>query len=274
MKLSFASLGCPNWTIEQIVKNAGAMGFDGVELRGIPNEHISPDEPRQERERIRRLFADAGLQIASIMGYSRYIATDPAIREENIENAIKLLDLARDLNCPLQRVFIGMPDGAFDLKAVVPRVAEGLKRVVAHAEKVGVKVAIETHDAWTEGASVRAILDAVNSPMLGICWDVSNSYFIEPLEKTFAAIKEAIIHVHFKDAKREGDAIVCKLPGQGEVDLLGAAILLEQFGYDGFYSFEWEKRHHPELADAEVAFPLYIALCREFQESLKISASK
>lgn len=269
MKLSFASLGCTDWSIEQIVKNAAAMGYDGVELRGIPNEHVSPDETPQERERIRRLFAGAGVKIVSIMGYSRYIMPDPAVRAENIDNAVKLLDLARDLDCPLQRVFIGMPDGPFDLKEVVPRVAEGLKRVTAHAVNVGVKVAIETHDAWTRGESVRAVLDAVNSPMLGVCWDVSNAYFSEPLAETFACIKDHIIHVHFKDGKREGDIVVNKLPGEGEVDLLGAARLLERSGYTGYYSFEWEKRHHPELATPEIAFPHYIAYCKKLQEALR-----
>jgi len=33
MKLSFTTLGCPDWSLEQIAKNARAFGFDGVELR-------------------------------------------------------------------------------------------------------------------------------------------------------------------------------------------------------------------------------------------------
>lgn len=262
MLLSFASLGCPNWTFEHIVQKAVEYGYDGVELRGIPREHISPDETPAERQRIRRLFEGAGLRIAAIMGYSRYIATDPVIRDENIENAIKLLDLAADLGCPLQRVFIGMPDGPFDLKEIVPRVAEGLKRVMAHAETTGVKVALETHDAWTRGESVRAVLDAVNSPLLGVCWDVSNSFFTEPLVETFNAIRERIVHVHFKDGRRNGELVDNTLPGDGEVDLPGAAALLSASGYAGFYSFEWEKRHHPELPEPEVAFPRYIEYCR------------
>ena len=33
MKLSFSTLGCPEWTLEQIAKTAGALKYDGVELR-------------------------------------------------------------------------------------------------------------------------------------------------------------------------------------------------------------------------------------------------
>jgi hypothetical protein len=30
---------------------------------------------------------------------------------------------------------------------------------------------------------------------------------------------------------------------------------LEELQYDGFHSFEWEKKWHPEIADAEIALP-------------------
>ena len=42
MKLSFATLGCPKWTLEQIAANAKAMGFDGVELRGVDRRAHRP----------------------------------------------------------------------------------------------------------------------------------------------------------------------------------------------------------------------------------------
>ena len=35
MKLSFSTLGCPRWTLKEIVATAKDLGFDGVEIRGI-----------------------------------------------------------------------------------------------------------------------------------------------------------------------------------------------------------------------------------------------
>lgn len=43
MKLAFATLGCPAWTLEQIAVNAKAMKYDGVELRGISKEHVGAE---------------------------------------------------------------------------------------------------------------------------------------------------------------------------------------------------------------------------------------
>ena len=45
MKLGFSSLVCPGWSLESIVTNAAAMGFDGVELRGIRGELELPLVP-------------------------------------------------------------------------------------------------------------------------------------------------------------------------------------------------------------------------------------
>lgn len=38
MKLSFSTLGCPDWSFDQIVENAHRMGYSAVELRGVGSQ--------------------------------------------------------------------------------------------------------------------------------------------------------------------------------------------------------------------------------------------
>ena len=83
MKLSFCTLGCPDWDLDTIAARGRDLGFDGVELRGVAGEHIGPDETPEDRTRIRDLFADAGLEIACIMGYSRFTLPDAEDRAES-----------------------------------------------------------------------------------------------------------------------------------------------------------------------------------------------
>lgn len=257
MKVSFATLGCPGWNLDQIASNAKAMGYDGVELRGIAGEHVGPDEPPAARAAIKQLFAQTGVEIACIMGYSQFAWDDPAKRESDIEVAIKYIGLARDLECPVLRLFGGQC-GKTGRDEGIRRVVAGLKKVAPHAEKAGVSLALETHDDWCIGANVRAILDGVKSNALGVCWDMCNSYFVEPLEKTFDAIGDAVVHVHFKDAARDvAGKHVSKLPGGGEVDMRKALNLLRMGCFQGYLSFEWEKKWEPALEEPEVAFPHY-----------------
>ena len=43
MKLSFSTLGCPNWTWNEILAIAKDLGMSGVELRGLGDEMYAPD---------------------------------------------------------------------------------------------------------------------------------------------------------------------------------------------------------------------------------------
>ena len=38
MKLAFSTLGCPDWSWEEILATAKDMGFDAVEILGIAKE--------------------------------------------------------------------------------------------------------------------------------------------------------------------------------------------------------------------------------------------
>ena len=52
--------------------------------------------------------------------------------------------------------------------------------------------------------------------------------------------------------------------GGGEFPILECLELLEEGGYDGWYSYEWEKMWHPELEPPELALPLFAGKIRQF----------
>ncbi|MBI3985329.1 MAG: TIM barrel protein [Lentisphaerae bacterium] len=270
MKLSFATLGCPDWKLDQIVQTAKALGYDGVDLRGIAGEHIGPDETPDERRRIRKLFADAGIEIPCIMGYTKFTWDDPAKLKESVDVGLKYVATARDIGCPMLRVFGGQWSTA-GREESIRRVIEGVKPLVARAEKAGVKIAMETHDDWCKGENLKAVLDGIPSPSFGVCWDVANSFLVEPLEKTYATVKDRLFHVHYKDVKKtdKGEAR-STLPGQGQVDLKKALRLIAKTGYKGYLAFEWEKKWEPALEEPEVAFPHYIQFTRGVMKELGV----
>jgi len=35
MKIGFSTLGCPDWTLSEILATAKDLGYNGVEIRGI-----------------------------------------------------------------------------------------------------------------------------------------------------------------------------------------------------------------------------------------------
>ncbi len=89
MKLSFSTLGCPDWTVKQIVGKAVQYGFNGVELR-VDDKHISPNMDVVERKRTKKLFADEKLDICCLAGYSWFCSDR---REELEENKALLIQI-------------------------------------------------------------------------------------------------------------------------------------------------------------------------------------
>ena len=253
-----------------ILDNAAAIGFDGVELRGASGDHIGHDESPAACATIRQRFAAAGLEAARIMGYSNFVADDPAQIDQAVENMTAMVGVAAAIGCPTLRIFAGDNPG-IDRAELISRAAAGIRRVAPRAEAAGVRLALETHDAWCKGANLGALFEAVDSPALGLCWDVCNSFFAEPLEETYQAVKGRIAHVHFKDGASKPDGgEYSVLPGTGEVDLKKALTLIRDDGYTGWLSFEWEKKWQPELAEPEVALPVFYAYTTALMQELGI----
>jgi sugar phosphate isomerase/epimerase len=269
MKLSFATLGCPNWNLEKIAAEAARIGFDGVELRGQPGEHIGATESPESRRAIRDLFKRHGVAIAAIMGYSHFTAADADARRKQLDATIAMAQLAHDVGCPVLRIFGGKLDG--DRAAGVERVASALKEAGKAAGDLGVKLALETHDDWCEGRFLAEVLATVDSPAVGACWDVGNSYFFEPAEVTWKEIGSYVFHVHFKDAAKTDKGTHSVLPGTGQVDMRKALRLLRDGGYTGYLSFEWEKKWEPDLAEPEIAFPHYRTVVKAMMKEEGIS---
>jgi len=259
MKLSFTTLGCPDWDLATIAKNAKAFGYQGVELRTSPDgNHCSPDAPDAELARAAAVFADAGIPVFSIMGYCRFAFTDAAEVAANQALMRKLFRVAAAFKAPYIRTFAGqIPKGA-DKDAMTATVATALTPLAREAADRGVTIGLETHDDWCEGRRVRAVVDRVNSKGFGIVYDIHNAFHsgLEPWETTYDAVKGHIAYCHLKDGYRTADgALHYCLVGAGELPIADLLARFRRDGYDGWFSFEWEKKWHAELEAPERAFP-------------------
>jgi sugar phosphate isomerase/epimerase len=117
----------------------------------------------------------------------------------------------------------------------------------------------ETHGNFAES---RMLLDGfahVSSLAAGILWDIANPYeFGETVSQTWSQIKHLVRHAHIKDAESHNGTIIPCLPGHGTVPIGDAIKILKEAGYDGWLSFEWEKRWHETIEEPEVALPAFM----------------
>jgi len=235
-----------------------------VELRLLDGEVIDATAiTREQRFRIGRLFADARLPIVCLDSSIRLTAGEEQVRSA----LLAFLQLAHDWGSPLVRVFGGpWPEGRSDAQ-VFDQVAEILARLSPAAERAGVAIAIETHDAFSRAATIAEVLKRVPHPMIGALWDSHHPYRMgETPQQVIALLGDRLLHVQVKDARRRDSGWDLVLLGEGEVPVAEAVKLLLQRGYDRWISVEWEKKWHPEIADPAVALPQHIERLREWLE--------
>jgi sugar phosphate isomerase/epimerase len=104
-------------------------------------------------------------------------------------------------------------------------------------------------------------------PHVGLVWDVCNMWTIykEPPALVYNKLRKYIHHTHIKDARLVDGQPHYTLLGQGDVPIFEAIDALAKSGYKGYYSFEWEKLWHPEIAEPEIAIADYpVAMKRHF----------
>jgi len=254
MKLSFSTLGCPDWTIPQIVENAAAYGFHGVELRIGGQRHVDPSLSKDERKKIRALFAAQNIEIPILSGYAIFNGDDRQHLSKNYDTLLDDAQLAADLGAPYLRIFPGGPITAQGL--------EFLRAACDAAHKMGVTALMEIHTVpYRTGRQTAELLTAVNSPGLAVLWDVGHSLAEnESLEDSWRYVGANVRHVHIKDHDAADQQV---LMGEGTFPTAEVVKLLSDNGYNGYYSLEWEKTWKPELQEPEIALPQYVQYMKE-----------
>jgi sugar phosphate isomerase/epimerase len=189
-----------------------------------------------------------------------------------------MVDLAVALGAPAVRVFGGpLPDGVSLSEALGPA-AEVLRTIAQYAVQRDIHVLLETHDpAWSHSANALALVQAAGEPSVGILYDVLHPCRMgEAVEHTTSTLGRHVQLVHLKDEQRPADGSptwpLCAL-GEGDVPLGTVLASLQANGYAGWYTFEWEKRWHPELAEPEVALPAGVAFIRALAASSATSVA-
>src|SRR5438105_3081653 len=107
MKIGMSSLACPTWTVEQVADAARAYGDDGVELRLLDGETITPALVRANVSRLKEAFGAGGPALAGLGSSVRFTAASASERAQQENDLLELIALAAELDAPIVRVFGG-----------------------------------------------------------------------------------------------------------------------------------------------------------------------
>jgi sugar phosphate isomerase/epimerase len=266
MKLSFTTLGCPGWNWGRILDKAKALGFQGVEVRGILRELDNGKlEPFRDANipATKTALQTRGLSIPCLDTSCTFLSETPF--DETLRAGRESIDIAYKLGIPYIRVFGDRIPKGMGEKAAVDRVVEGMQSLASYAEDKGVAVLQETHGNFAESRLLLAVFDSVKSPAAGVLWDIANPYeFGETVSDTWSRLKPLVRHTHIKDVVVQNGQLIPCLPGKGKVPIGEVVKTLRDAGYDGWLSFEWEKMWHGTIEEPEIALPFFMDYIKKY----------
>jgi sugar phosphate isomerase/epimerase len=280
VKLGFLTVPLGAWSLERVARWAADYGFDALEVACWPAgsgerrryagvSHVDVDSlDDAEVARIRALCDETGLEISGLGYYPNNLHPDPEHRAAVNEHTRKVIQGAARLGVPVVNTFVGRdprrthPENVDEFRKVWPG-------IVAEAESVGVKVAIEncpmifSLDEWPGGVNLayspaiwRELFEVVPSSSFGLNLDPSHLVWqLIDYERAVYDFGDRIFHVHAKDMEIRRDGLyehgvmslgmgwqVPRLPGLGEVRWDRFLAALYGVGYDGAVIVEHEDR--------------------------------
>lgn len=232
-------------SLADAIREAGAMGFDGVELANLTENY--PYDP----EELRAAAREAGVELCS-WATSANFAADISAQETTLSAEI---DRAAAMGCKVVRTDIYHED--------VPHpyaedVLAALRRLADYAQEKGIVLVTENHGGYlVTPERLERLFQAVDHENFGLLCDFAN--FADANEDPARAVrllKKHIRHVHVKDCHllpgdrlypgegwyvtAGGDYWRCAIAGQGNLPLAQCMKTLVQSGYDGYLIQEFE----------------------------------
>jgi sugar phosphate isomerase/epimerase len=267
--LSFSTLGCPDWSLDKILDVAVANDYNGIEIRGIQREmdltkspHFNSDANINET---RKKFSDRNLKLVGFGSSAAMHHADAAERSKAMDEAKRFIEIADKAGCSYVRVFPNNFPKEMAKERTMELMSEGLNELAKFSKGTNVKVLMETHGDLIWSDDLVKVMNTVDAGQVGLVWDISNMWTVtkEDPEMVYGKIKKWVKHTHIKDISLAGGKETYTLFGEGDVPAFKAIDMLEKNDYKGYYSFEWEKMWHPEIAEPEIAIPHFAQVMKK-----------
>lgn len=268
-KKSFSTLGCPEYTLDQVLKTAQTFNMDCVEIRALENEvdlpkyftqkGITPDQLKERCE-------ESGIQIAALNS-SLKLTSEQSEWAETLEAWAPWIVAAK---IPGVRVFDGLCEGDFEAWIQKAKALAQYWKQLKAERGWEFDLIIETHDTLLGSTTILEFMQATEG-VFPILWDAHHTWRKggEAWADTWQACRQHIQHIHTKDSIGVPSArhpFTYADYGKGEMNPEALSKLLLDSKYTGVLSLEWERMWHPYLAPLEDALSDFCASLDKIQK--------
>lgn len=266
MKIAFSTLGCPEWSWEDIYSMAKDIGFDGIELRGLGGE-ISSYKAKpfllNEIENTKKKLTALNLQIPCIS--SSCCVKNGQLIQKTMSEGISSIDLACRIGTPFVRI-LGDLEPFETLPVDENAVVSAIKELSDYAMPKNVTLLIETNGVYANSKRMKELMQTINRVNVAVLWDIHHParYMNETPSMTYQELKPWIRYIHVKDSIIKNNQIQYKMMGEGDIPIKEVLDLLFKNNFEGYVSLEWVKRWSKDIEDAAIVFPHFVNYMQKY----------
>ncbi|MGH9372613.1 MAG: sugar phosphate isomerase/epimerase family protein [Vicinamibacterales bacterium] len=261
----------PALTLLEQIQKARQLGFDAVAVEAKRPVASPLDLTAQERRDIKAAAASEGVALCAIESMSNFASAHMEERENNLAMMRLVIELARDLDVEVVKVFAAWPgvvndedetafyanyDKASYSKQLYPgdlrrwrRAVDGLRETADWAAERGITLALQNHAPVLRVGyeDTLAMMREIDRPNVGLCLDVplfesrqSDEYIREAVQ----ACGEHVLLTHYGawNFRQGGHGEVVQGPAPGfggQINYERFLAELQQAGYDGYVVSEY-----------------------------------
>ncbi|HKI37745.1 MAG TPA: sugar phosphate isomerase/epimerase family protein [Gemmataceae bacterium] len=134
-----------DWDVPTLLKVCKSVGLSPVELRTTHKHGVEPTLSKEERQEVRKRFADAGVEIWGCGSVCEFHSPDPAVVKKNIETCKEFVHLAADVDGKGVKVRPnGLPKDV-PIEKTLEQIGKALIECGKAAADAGVEIWVEVH---------------------------------------------------------------------------------------------------------------------------------
>ena len=177
IKIAFSTVGCPEWSLSDILPMAKDLNFRGVEIRGLGSEIRAPKATPFTAENLAATMNQFKKMNLEIPCLSSSCCLKLADNEKSVlAEGFEYIDLAGQVGASFVRLLADKepaPEGDIVDDEVVIR---KLHVLAPYAQYKNVTLLLETNGVYADTARLKNLLDRLPYENVAALWDIHHPY--------------------------------------------------------------------------------------------------
>jgi len=230
------------WDIHSAIGKYSEAGIGGIT---VWRQYLDGEN----HNAIGKEITDAGLTTVALVRGGFFTGKDKVERDKAMADNKKAVDEAAAIGAPMVVLVCGATPG-LSIDENLNQIQEGIEKTLPHAEKCGVKLAIEPlhpmyadiRSAVTTMKMANDLCDNIQSPYLGVAADVFHIWWDPDVDKELKRCGAAknLLAFHICDWKIDMQDMLNDrgLMGEGVIDISHLRNQVDNVGFTGFHEVE------------------------------------